>query len=209
MRTGSGSANDGERSGGQGLVEFTIVVPFVMVLLMALLEMSVAMGASLGINRASQGGAHVAASAGNIAGADCLILRRIETDVSAPSDRRKILDVVIERAALAGNQSYAQQKWSRTGSTDCTLPDGSVIALPYTLVVAGYPEAQRCTVLGGCPLLTPARSTVDNIGVSVRYRHDWITPLNGALELISDGGIDDGSGWVFEQRNIFRIEPTL
>ena len=63
------------------------------------------------------------------------------------------------------------------GSTNCTHPDGTVAAVPYTLVSAGYPEDQRCTVLGGCPTLTPPRSTVDNIGVTVRYRHDWVTPL--------------------------------
>jgi len=50
---------------------------------------------------------------------------------------------------------------------------------------------------------------VDNIGVTVRYRHDWVTPLNGALDLIAGTNNDNSGGWNFEQRNIFRIEPTL
>ena len=49
----------------------------------------------------------------------------------------------------------------------------------------------------------------------MRYRHDWVTPLNGALDTVIDSGdgggsgIGSGGGWTFEQRNIFRIEPTL
>jgi hypothetical protein len=82
--------------------------------------------------------------------------------------------------------------------------------VPYELDIAGYPEADRCTVLDGCPTL--GRSTVDNVGVIVRYTHDWVTPLNGALDLLTPGGAGSSSnsgGWSFEQRNIFRIEPTL
>jgi hypothetical protein len=194
---------------GQGLVEFTLVVPFLVVLLMAVLELVLALNASLAINRASQNGAHLAAIAGNTNGADCLILRQIEQDVSPPNDPSHILDVVIERTALAGNTSYAQQTWSRSGQTDCTFPDGTTQSLPYSLTAAGYPETQRCPVLGGCPNLIPPRSTVDNIGVRVRYRHDWVTPLNGALDLLASGGAGGSGGWTFEQRNIFRIEPTL
>ena len=190
-----------------------MVIPLVVVLFMGVLELALALQASLSINRASQNGAHVAATAGNIQGADCLILRGIERDVATPNQAANIIEVIVERTALAGNQSYAQQKWSRTGTTNCTLPDSSVVALPYTLAAAGatpaYPESQRCTVLGGCPHMTPARSTVDNIGVTVRYRHDWVTPLNGALDLIAGDGNATTGGWTFEQRNIFRVEPTL
>lgn len=204
--TGSGGSRG---QAGQGMVEFAMVIPFLMVLFMALLEVALALNASLAINRASQHAAHVAASAGNISGADCLVLRNIETDVGVPNDASQIIDVIIERTALAGNFSYAQQTWSRTGQTACTLPDGTDVNVPYTLITNGYPEAQRCTVLGGCPTMVPPRSTVDNIGVGIRYRHPWVTPLNGALDLIAQNSASESGGWNFTQRNIFRIEPTL
>jgi Flp pilus assembly protein TadG len=196
------------RDRGQSLTEFAIVIPFLIVLFMGVVEFALAMGATLGVNRASQNAAHVAASAGALAGADCLILQSIEGDVTVPNDPAHILDVVISRQALAGNVSYAQQTWVRTGSTDCELADGSTVELPYTLTVNGDPEAQRCTVLSGCPLMTPARSTVDNVGVQIRYEHQWVTPLEGAMGLIGATS-SDGDGWEFEQRNVFRMEPTL
>lgn len=187
-----------------------MVIPFVVVLLMALLEMALALNASLAVNPASQHGAHLAASAGSLLGADCLILDSIEQDLGVPNDPDAISQVVIERTAMAGNTSFAQQTWARSGQTLCTMPDGTDTEVPYTLIVNGYPESQRCSVLGGCPSLVPARSTVDNIGVTVRYRHDWVTPLNGALDLLVAGGGGGGSsGWNFEQRNILRVEPTL
>lgn len=200
---------------GQTLVEFTLVIPMLLVLLMALLELGLALNASLAVNRASQHGAHIAASAGNLQGADCLVLQSIEQDMGVPNDPIAISEVIIERTALAGNLSYAEQRWSRTGETDCEMPDGSTFTIPYTLLVNGYPETQRCAILGGCPTLVPPRSTVDNIGVTVRYTHQWVTPLNGALDLLVPGSSGNGSGgsgsggWAFEQRNIFRIEPML
>ena len=193
---------------GQTLVEFALVIPMLMVLLMGLLEVALALNASLAVNRASQHGAHVASTAGNLGGADCLILDAIEGDLGVPNDPDAITEVRIERTAMAGNLSYARNRWLRDGKTECTYPDGTTVEVPYRQAEYGYPEAQRCPVLSGCPLLEPARSTVDNVGVTVFYRHDWVTPLNGMLDLLSPGGSDSG-GWSFEQRNIFRMEPVL
>lgn len=188
-----------------------MVMPMLLVLFMSVLEFSLALNASLAVNRASQQGAHVAASAGNIAGADCLVLDAVESALGTPNSVDRISEVLIERTAMAGNQVYASQQWRRGGKTTCTYPDGTEVDVPYTRVLDAYPPDQRCTVLAGCPLLNPARSTVDNIGVTVRYTHAWVTPLNGALDMVVPGGGGGGSstGWSFEQRNIFRMEPTL
>ncbi len=86
----------------------------------------------------------------------------------------------------------------------CTLPNGDEITLPYTLTENAYPESERCTALKGCPALQ-GRSTVDNIAVGVKYRHDWITPMASVITSLPGGK----AGWTFTQRNIFRMEPTL
>jgi hypothetical protein len=198
-----------DRQAGQGLVEFALIVPLIVLLFMGILELALAFNAFIGLNRASQMGGHLAATIGNQAGADCEILSHIESDVMVPNDPDRIIEVVIERMPLAGNEAYPgeKQRYTRSTSltTDCTLPDGTTVPVPYTLTNAGYPEAQRCPVLAGCPTLTPARSTVDNVGVSIRYRHLWVTPLNSLYGFFAGGD----TGWTFVQRNIFRLEPTL
>jgi hypothetical protein len=197
-----------ERSRGQALVEFALLVPVLFVLIMGLLEFAVAFSATLGINRASQNAAHMASLTGNMQGADCLILRTIEQDVGAPNDPAQIQYVEIQRTALAGNVVYGQNTWTRAGSSSCELNDGTSITVPYTRTQNGYPVNQRCNVLAGCPSYSPPRSTVDNVGVMIRYRYDWITPLGTLLPFVG-GDRDASRGWTFQKRNIFRMEPNL
>jgi Flp pilus assembly protein TadG len=180
-------------------------MPILMILFMGIIDVALMFNAFVGLNRASQNGAHVAATLGNQACADHIILSEIESDVTVPNTAARIQWVGIELTSLSGSVPYARQRWERGGSDTCTRPDGSTITVPYTRTVNTYPEAQRCPVLAGCPALTPARSTVDNIGVSVNYRHLWATPLNAVYDFFGGGD----AGWTFTQRNIFRMEPTL
>lgn len=197
-----------ETQRGQTLVEFALVIPVVLFLMMALLEVALAFNAFVGINRVSQYGAHLASIMTNQQGADCLILQQVEQQVEAPNRRQNVVAVVIERTALAGNRSFAEMHYQRSGQTQCTLPDGTDITVPYTLqasALPAYPEEERCPVLKGCPALGDDRTTVDNIGVRVRYKHEWVTPLSVATEFLPGGN----QGWAFTQRNIFRMEPSL
>lgn len=198
---------------GQTLVEFTLVIPVLMILLMAVLEMALALNASMAVNRASQKGAHVAATAGNLSAADCLIIEAIDESLGAPNEASRVTEVLIERSASTGDAVYARQDYLPGGTTECTFADGTTMEVPYHLGSGDYPPSDRCVALQGCPTLGADRQTVDNIGITVRYRHDWVTPLNGALDVIVPGITpSEGSGsggWSFEQRNIFRMEPVL
>ena len=180
-------------------------MPILMVLFMGIIEVALMFNAFVGLNRASQNGAHVAATLGPQACADHIILSEIESDVTVPNNVERINWVDIELTSLSGNVPYVKQRWERSGSSTCTPPGQSSVTVPYTLTVNTYPETQRCPVLAGCPSLTPARSTVDNIGVSINYRHRWATPLNAVYDFFGGGD----NGWTFTQRNIFRMEPTL
>ncbi len=204
----SARSNEGQR--GQALVEFALVVPILTVVFMAVFEIALALNAVVGVNRASQQAAHTAAIMGSRPGSDCIILRDIEEDVTRAQDRTKIIDVIIERTAMVGNTSYQKQTYYRTGTlADCILPDGTTIQRPLRRWIrrSDYPESVRCSTLTGCPAmgLIPARSTVDNVGVNIRYRHLWATPLNAIYSVFGGGDM----GWTITQRNIFRMEPTL
>lgn len=202
--TGPGGSRR-DRDSGQTLVEFALAIPLVLLLFMAVIELALGFNAFVGLNRASQHAAHLASIAGNQQGADCMILEQIEGDVTVPNRREAIIEVLIQRTSLAGNWAYQQQKWERTGSTDCTLPNGDEITVPYELTPdSDYPESERCPALKGCPSMDD-RSTVDNIAVGIKYRHDWTTPLAAVITSLPGGKL----GWNFTQRNIFRIEPQL
>jgi hypothetical protein len=181
-------------------------MPLLVFVFMGIMELALMFNAYVGVNRASQNGAHLASVLSNQPGTDCFILTGIESDVAPPSSHDSIKWVSVDYTSMAGNVAHLKQKWDRTGSTECTLPDGTTTTVPYTLAAGSdYPEDQRCSVLAGCPGMDLPRSTVDNIGVSVNYEHHWATPLNALYGFFAGGD----TKWTFTQRNIFRMEPTL
>lgn len=189
------------------MLEFALIVPLLMLVIVGIIEFALAFNATLGVNRASQVAALVAAEAGSIPGADCLILQSVEADVNAPSDRREITTVEIQRTNPSGVTIYARNRYVRSGSTTCTMADNSTITVPYTLTMSGYPVSQRCNVLKGCPTLTPARSTVDTIGIEIGYSYRWRTPLGAIMALVD--GTGSSTTFAFDRRSAFRMEPQI
>jgi Flp pilus assembly protein TadG len=197
----------GER--GQSLVEFSLLIPLFLVLVTGLFEFVFAFNALLNSNFASRTAGLVAAEAGNTAGGDCLILGGLDGAVGPPAEVNAISQVEIQRTNSYGTVVYATNVYQRTGSTRCTLSDGTTRTVPYSAVSSGYPSSQRCNVLPpyGCPTLTPTRTTVDNVAVQITYVYPWHTPLKSLLGFV--GGSMSGTGWTFVQRNVFRMEPVL
>lgn len=184
-------------SRGQSLVEFALVVPLFMVLLIGIIEFSFALNALLAINFATREAALIAAEAGNAAGADCVILTKVEEAISAPADDGNISEVRIFKADKNGNQLSANV-YARSGSTTCTFAGGTTLTVPYSMVGGpGYAEAVRCNVLAGC-----GSGGVDTIGVRIDYQYSWRTPLSGLLSL-------SGSGYSLTKANSMRMEPIL
>jgi Flp pilus assembly protein TadG len=186
---------------GQGLVEFALVFPIFVTMLMGFIEFAFVFNALLSIGHATRDAALIAAEAGNNTGADCAILAQVEKDVSAPANPARITQVLIYRSnqngAVVGGQ---QNAYTRTGSTTCTLSDGTTLTVPYSMSGSGtYPSSGRCNVQVGCPDSTHALET---IGVKVVYQHSWVTPLANLVFL-------GGAGATLTQSNAMRMEPVL
>lgn len=198
---------------GQSLAEFALILPIFMVLLMGVLEFGFLLNAVLGVNFAARDAALLAAEAGSAGGADCVILKSIEDDVSAPATDSRIVQVSIYRSDHNGNQiGGSANVYNRTGSTTCTYPDDSTLTVPYTLAAAGYTEDDRCNYLGGCPAL--GRTELDTIGVAITYEYPWHTPLAGLLQMLPGHGVPPGtplpaSGYTIVKSSIMRMEPVL
>jgi hypothetical protein len=179
---------------GQTTVEFALVIPLFITLLVALVEFAFIFNAILATNFASRDAALLVAEAGSDVGGDCAMLRAVESDMGAPADKRQVQTVEVYEATANGAQVGSATVWTRSGSTTCTLPDGTSIAVPYTRTANGYPAANRCNILAGC-----SGQPLDYVGVRVTYRHTWRTPFGSSF----------GSWLDVVKSNSMRMEPVL
>ncbi len=188
-----------KRSRGQSLVEFALVFPLFFTVMLALIEFAFAFNSVLAINYASRTAALVAAEGGSETGTDCLVLRSIEANVTAPSDPTQISEVDIYQATDNGDMIGTATTYLRQGSTTCSYGGGTTVTVPYSLTTDGYPEADRCNILAGCSDTHPA---LEIVGVKISYHHSWITPLRNFI-----GG--NPGGFSFDRSNATRMEPVL
>jgi Flp pilus assembly protein TadG len=187
----------GRSERGQAIVEFALLLPLLLLLIVGLVEFSFVWNSRNSVLFASRDGSMLAAEGGSNDGTDCVVLQRIESDIVAPASTLRIQQVAIYWSDRNGDQIGPNQNvYTRTGSTTCTYPDGSTITVPYTLTTAGYIESARCSVLAGCG---GSHTTVDTIGVRVTYQHLWLT----SFVRITGGGV------TFTEATITRAEPQL
>jgi hypothetical protein len=148
-------------------VEFSLIIPIFMTLVVAILEFSFFLTVKIGVTDSSQDAVQLASELGNTPNADFSILQLVEKDMGSPIDRTKIQSVTIFQTDLEGD-NLGSDTYNRTGSW--TL---NSVTIPYSLSGGkGYAEANRCnivnpTVCGG----------VDWIGVTITYQYHWMTPL--------------------------------
>ena len=181
------------------MVEFGLVLPIFIVLVIGLIEFALAFNANLGINFASREAALIGAESGNDAIADCRILQTIENSIDNPADAERINEVRIYRAGVNGNE-LAANVYVLGGITECDFWDGvetQTIRVNWSLFSEGYPVDTRCNQLEGC-----SGTPLDTIGVAINYTHPWVTPLAGIVSL-------NGDGFTFTASNAMRMEPVL
>ena len=198
---GAGHARRSRRSGrGQTLVEFSLIFPFFLILLFAVIEFAFALNAMLSVDFATREAALAASEAGSQLNADCSILRAVERSVKPPADDRQLTEVRIFKATANGTHAspVREMVYSRGGSMACPLPDGTASTLPYSLVSGSYAHDTRCSSLAGCG---PGSLSVDTIGVEATYVYRWHTPLPSLWPT-------GGTGYVMTQGNAMRMEPV-
>jgi Flp pilus assembly protein TadG len=182
---------------GQALVEFALLLPLLLLLVLGLVEFSFVWNSRNTVLFASRDASMLAAEGGSLDGTDCVVLSRIEGDIVSPAAAVRVLQVSIYWSDRNGDQIGSNVNvYDRTGSTTCDYGDGTTITVPYSLTSAGYPEGARCDVLAGCG---GSHSTVDTIGVRVTYQHRWLTSFARLT----------GTGVTFTESTVNRAEPQL
>lgn len=162
---------------GQSLVEFALVFPLFVFLLMATIEFGFLYNNILTVQFASRQGVSAAAQLGGEDGADCAVLKAVEAALSAPIDKARITAVEIFQSDAGGDPIPGRiNRYIRTGPLDCP---GSATQ-PYLLIGAeGYPQADRKDTLA---------DGLEVVGVRIEYEYHAITPFAaGATWEVSDG----------------------
>ena len=185
---------------GQALVEFTLVFPIFMMLLVGFIEFVFVFNGVLAVDLASRGAALAATEGGSDGRSDCAVLKSVEDDLGAPADRTHVQLVKIFAATATGAHLGPETTYLRSGSLTCRLLDGTELTLPYTVSVDGYPPADRCTLLRGCGAgAGTIGASVDHVGVRIVYRHSWRTPFPTMIA--------SGPYLTIERSNVMRMEP--
>lgn len=201
------TARRGRGERGQSLVEFALIFPIFILLFIGLIEFSVTLSVMLNVNYASRDSALLSAEVGDAAGADCLILKRLDAALGGGAAHHSGIQQVRIFWADANGNEIAANAYSEGGlGTTCILADGSTASVPFTAVPGGlnYVETDRCTVLAGCGVDAQGRSHpgLDTIGVSILFHHDWLTPLPNLVSV-------PPNGVTFDRSNSMRMEPVL
>jgi hypothetical protein len=227
LRTATAASPGGHgrraRSRGQTLVEFGLIFPIFITLLIALIEFGFAFNAFLAMSFTARSAVVVATqicgdgTCGTTVAyptADCQILGRIESEVLEPADAANITSVDIYWTSAAGvvkDGGNAVTTWVRGGTTACNSTGGTI---PYTRTANGYPQDHRCSYVGGCPTIPVSgldgHPGPDTIGVRVAYRYPWHTPFGSIFDILPGSGDGGGDGfWMVIRAAEMRMEPTL
>lgn len=168
---------------GQALVEFALLLPIVMLIVVGLMEFGMFLNSRNAVEFAARDASMLAAEGGNATGTDCVVLDKVERDIVSPARNVRIQTVAIYWSDRNGDQIGTNANlYTRSGSTTCNYGGGSSLTVPYTLTTPNYLEGARCDVLAGCGGSHPG---LDTIGVKVTYEHRWITSLAQTTGLIT------------------------
>jgi hypothetical protein len=189
------------RGAGQALVEFALILPIILTLVLSVAEVGVAIGTNMSLVLATREGARVGASLVNGGGApgcgggqspnaalvDPMIIASVEralTSQGSGIDVNNVDWIHIYKATSSGGESMVNAWYPGPGPTI----DG--VTLHFA---PGSTSWQACSRTSNLP--------ADSIGVSIRYRHQLFTPLSAITGLFGTHEI------VMTDRTVMALEP--
>ena len=191
-------------SRGQSLVEFALVFPIFLTMVMGLFEFAFVFNALLSIGHATRDAALVAAEAGNAARRDCAILQQVEDDVTAPADAPRIAEVrdlpvrpERRRPRRAGEHLHSRRL------DDLHAAGQLGLTVPYTATSVDYPDDDALQHRLGTGRWLRRGHTLDT-----DRREDHLQPLVGDAALRTSWR-SVGPGRPRSQSNAMRMEPVL
>jgi len=186
-----------ERERGQGLVEFALIVPVILLLVVSVAELGLAFGNVHTIGYGSREGARVgsALATGSVAdcsggedpaGVDMALVSAVQRILKSPGsgiDVSKVQEIRIFKATASGAETPgAVNVWTYAGEQAGPEVDPG----PGTIFIDFQPPAS--TAWPAC-VRNNGAATPDSIGVTVKYTYDFITPLPQMVDAIAGGNL--------------------
>lgn len=203
------------RSRGQSLVEFSLLVPLFLVLLLGMLEFGMAFNHQLTLEYATREGARIGADlvngggtlgcnsgqSPNAANVDPIIIEsvdRVLTSAGSPIPLSQVTRIRIFQADQNGRDTLGEDNdWNYTASP-YTLYDGTVVH--FTPGSTAWGACNRSNVVGHT-----YPNQVDSIGVSITYTYQMTTPLASVLRLVGGGG---AASLTMTDASVMQFNPT-
>ena len=200
------------RARGQGLVEFSLLVPVFLLLLLGMLEFGFAFDQNLTMEYATREGARVGSALANgggklgcgsgqspnAASVDPQIMAAVQRVLLSPSSRvvpKVGMQVLIWKADSSGTGSpLTTNTWAYTGLNSGPSVDGQPIA--FSLVTQNWNACNRTNGGTGGP---------DSIGISLTTTYTFNTPLATLLRLF--GGNSAGQ-LTMSDKTVMALNPT-
>ena len=198
---------DGSR--GQSLVEFSMLVPVFLLILLGVLEFGFVFDEQMTITYATREGARSgsAFANGNPTSMPCAtstdvdkyIVAAVQRVLEGPGSRiaiDRVSEIRIYNANSAGTQIGGQANiWSFSNNAGPVV-DGQ--ALDWNQSSSGWNACARVNTWVGT-------TAPDSIGVSIRYRYNYVTPL---ASIIGFFGSSTNTGLDISDRSVMALNPT-
>jgi hypothetical protein len=202
------------RDSGQGLVEFAMLVPVFLLILLGMLEFGFAFNHNLTLETATREGARAGAAmadgsqtdvtcgvGGKLtdANVDPLIIAAVQRVLNSPGsmiDKSNVTSITIYEVTYGGVVTGLRNVWNQKTGAGTSIPCVSSSTLDYSpdLTKQTWPTATR--TLGATP---------DSIGVSITYTYQFRSALGGILRFVG------GSSWsqiTMTDSTVMALQPT-
>jgi hypothetical protein len=201
------------RDRGQGLVEFALVLPILVVLIVSVGELGLIFGKMHSLGYASREGARTGAALARGVQSICspgldpslvdatLIgaVQRILTSPDSGIDLGRIQQVRIFKATSTGGETTNKVNiWRYRGTDSGTDIDPG----PGEELIDFRPVS---TAWAACDRNNGGLNGFDSIGVTVRYTYDYVTPLPALLNALSGGALS----LTLAETTVMALNPTL
>jgi hypothetical protein len=207
-------------------VEFALILPIIMFLLLGMLEMGFAINHNTSIVTATRQGARVGAELvngsskhdctdnANAGTVDALIIGAAEGVLRSPGSpvtAKQVTSIVIFEVDENGAATGHQNTWTYTENSTTHLADGPVMPnttqnLFFKPSAGGtFPAAGRCGSAG--VLHADGHYGAYGIGVKIVYTYQFLTPLGSLLKGIGNNSVFANGQITMSDQTIMALEP--